>query len=46
VLPWAAGGSGVGTLASGGGSNGPLRPHPVSGSENASARASTRATLS
>jgi hypothetical protein len=41
VLPWGAGG--VGTVASGGGSSGPLRPHPVSGSEQASAKTSARA---
>ena len=45
VLPWAAGG-GVGMDESGGGLSGPLRPQPASGSENASAKASARATLS
>lgn len=42
VLPWAAGGRGMAAL--GGGSSGPLRPHPASGSETTSARASATAS--
>lgn len=42
VLPLAAGGGGMAAL--GGGSSGPLRPHPASGSETTSARASATAS--